>query len=252
MQHKKPVILLTPYFNTKTDEPYMRPAFLKAVRNAGGIPVILSLDLTEEDLTQLLELADGILFTGGPDVHPFFFGEETQAHSGNVCLRRDRMELKLLKLAMSLQKPVLGVCRGIQLINIGLGGDIYQDIPSQYPQDFPIAHSQPFYYDIPSHKVHVVPETLLAKIAGTDTLNVNSMHHQAVRKTAPGLIASGYSSDGLVECVEKSDYPFLIGVQWHPEYLWEQDPAMERLFSMFVDAARQAGKAEQQSDKTEP
>ena len=115
MTSKKPVILLTPYFNTERDEPYMRPAFLKAVRHAGAVPVILPLDLEEEDLTILLKTADGVLFTGGPDVHPLFFGEETQHHCGNVCLRRDQMEFSLLKLAMAARKPILGVCRGAQV-----------------------------------------------------------------------------------------------------------------------------------------
>ena len=238
MAQKKPVILLTPYFNTERDEPYMRPAFLKAVRHAGGIPVILPLDLAEADLAQLLEGADAVLFTGGPDVHPFFFGEETQAHCGNVCLRRDELELALLRLAMEAKKPILGVCRGVQILNIGLGGDIYQDIPSQFKEEFPIAHTQPFAYDIPSHTVSVTPGTLLARIAQNSVIKVNSMHHQAVRRVAPGLTASGHAPGGLVECVEKPDYPFFIGVQWHPEYLWEQDKAAERLFGMFVEAAR--------------
>ncbi len=238
MSAKKPIIAFTPYYNTETDEPYMRPAYIKAILAAGGIPVILPPELTREDLEQILENTDGVLFTGGPDVHPFFFGEDTQAHCGNVCLKRDRMELTLLELVMAQEKPVLGICRGAQLLNIGLGGDIYQDIPSQFPQDFPVAHVQPFKYEIPSHKVEVMPNTLLAAITEEPSINVNSMHHQAVRNVAPGLIASGYAAGELVECIEKPDYPFLIGVQWHPEYLWDSDPAMSRLFQAFVDAAR--------------
>lgn len=146
--------------------------------------------------------------------------------------------MALLKLVMKTGKPVLGICRGIQLLNVALGGDIYQDIPSQFPQDFPIAHTQPFDYVIPSHKVEVVPGTLLARLTGGETLQVNSMHHQACRKIAPGLIACGHASGGLTEAIEKPDYPFFLGVQWHPEYLWEQDPAMRQLFEAFVKAAR--------------
>lgn len=237
MNKKKPLIALTPYFNTERDEPYMRPAFINAVRHAGGNPVLLPIDQPEEDLQQIVDTFDGILLTGGPDVHPFLFGEETQAHCGNVCLRRDKTELALICLAMAAKKPILGVCRGAQILNISQGGDIYQDIPSQFPQEFPICHDQPFYYDIPAHHVAVEPGTLLAEIAGKDTLEVNSMHHQAVRKLAPGLIASAHAPGGLIECVEKPDYPFLIGVQWHPEYLWQNDEAAARLFQAFVDAA---------------
>lgn len=234
----KPLIALTPYHNTEKDEIYMRPAYLKAIRAAGGTPVILPLEPDEAELSHLAEAFDGFLFTGGPDVHPFFFGEETQRHCGNVSLKRDHMELTLLKLVMDAQKPILGICRGIQLLNIGLGGNIYQDLPSQFPEDFPVAHTQPFDYAIPSHTVTVTPGTLLARLADSDILRVNSMHHQAICKVAPGLTASGHAPHGLVECVEMPEYPtFFLGVQWHPEYLWEQDVAAKRLFAEFVRAA---------------
>lgn len=238
MQDKKPVIALTPYFNIEKEEPYMRPAYLKAIRAAGGIPLILPLGLGEADLRQLLSQTDGVLFTGGPDVHPFYFGEETQRFCGNVSVKRDSMELLLLKLAMEVKKPILGICRGVQLLNIGLGGDIYQDIPSQFKEEFPIAHTQPFAYEVPSHSVTVAGETLLAEIAQTPVIKVNSMHHQAVRKTAPGLVATGFAPGGLIEAIELPGYPFFLGVQWHPEYLWEEDEAARRIFERFIEAAR--------------
>lgn len=238
MQEKKPVIALTPYHNIEKDEPYMRPAYMKAIRDAGGIPVILPLEADEEDLRQLLLQADGVLFTGGPDIHPFYFGEETQRFCGNVSMKRDSMELSLLNLSVEMKKPILGICRGIQLLNIGLGGDVYQDLPSQFEEDFPIAHTQPFGYDIPSHTVSVTDGTLLSKITQSGSIRVNSMHHQAVRKVAPGLVASGFAPGGLIEAVEMPGYPFFLGVQWHPEYLWEHDDAARRIFGYFVDAAR--------------
>lgn len=273
MTARNPMIALTPYYNMDKQEPYMRPAYIQAIRQAGGIPVMLTLDYTKEALAQIVERFDGFLFTGGPDLHPFYFGEQTQAHCGNVSLKRDTLELELLRLVLEAKKPVLGICRGIQLFNIGLGGDIYQDISSQFPQKIPIAHSQPFYYDIPSHTVDVVPETLLARIveatkatsqsfdknpaaasfsevtastaiAGAQnqflTLRVNSMHHQAVRRVAPGLIASAHAPEGLVEAIELPSYPtFFLGVQWHPEYLWEQDPVAAEIFGEFVAAGRE-------------
>ena len=147
------------------------------------------------------------------------------------------MELALLPLVMETGKPVLGICRGIQLLNIGLGGTIWQDIPSQVKSDFPLAHTQPFAYALPSHTVTLQPDSRLAKIAEAETLSVNSMHHQAVGDVAPSLVASARSSDQLVEAVEMPDYPFFIGVQWHPEYLWEKNEAAARLFSEFVKAA---------------
>lgn len=308
MTTRKPLIALTPNYNIEKEEPYMRPAYIRAVQHAGGIPVTLPLNNTPEDLEQLVRELDGFLFTGGPDVHPFYFGEQTLDRCGNVSPRRDTLELALLKLVMKAKKPVLGICRGIQLLNIGLGGDIYQDLSSQFPRKFPVAHSQPFYYDLPSHTVEVVPGTLLERIvretgqgkgvedthesapelAGLNSINpasmapagpvsagtapagslsagiapagsvlagtaparpvsagvapaviqVNSMHHQAVRKLAPGTIASGYAPEGLVEALEMPEYPsFFLAVQWHPEYLWEQDPVAAGIFRMFVEAS---------------
>ncbi|MCC8060696.1 MAG: gamma-glutamyl-gamma-aminobutyrate hydrolase family protein [Clostridiales bacterium] len=258
MQTKHPLIALTPYYNDKK-EPFMRPAYIAAIRAAGGIPVILPLGQSSEELCQIASVFDGFLFTGGPDIHAFYFGEQTQAHSGNVCLERDQMELALLPLVMAAKKPILGICRGIQLLNIALGGDIYQDIPSQFPEDFPIAHTQPFSYEIPSHTVDVLPGTLLAQIAANATrfgrtadeteasdaaphiplrLQVNSMHHQAIRRLGSGLSVSAYAPSQLIEAVEKPDYPaFFLGVQWHPEYLWPQDPAAAAIFTEFIKAA---------------
>lgn len=265
---QKPLIALTPYHNLSTDEPYMRPAYLEAIIHADGIPVILPLTSDESVLQQLVSVFDAFLFTGGPDLHPFYFHEETHACCGNISPKRDAMELLLLKLAMKAQKPILGICRGIQLLNICLGGDIYQDIPSQLPVtpnapsasvSFPIAHAQPFAYDIPSHTVTVSPRTLLADLSASDTsaahslLKVNSMHHQAVRRLAPGLIASGYACDGIIEAIEKPDYPtFFLGVQWHPEYLWKQDETASRIFSRFVCAALDSRRPSAAADPSHP
>ena len=237
---KKPLIGLTPSHNTENQDISMRPTYLKALKAAGAIPVVLPLEIPREDLAQLVGVLDGFLFVGGPDVHPFLFGEETIDGCGSVSLQRDTMELNLLSLAISVRKPILGICRGIQLINIGLGGTIYQDIKSQYQVAAPIAHDQPFYY-IPCHTVNVTVGTMLSRITGLlegGSIQVNSMHHQSVRNLAPGLVACGHSPDGLIEAVEKPDYPFLMAVQWHPEYLWEKDNAAAQIFRTFVDACK--------------
>lgn len=294
-----PLIALTPYHNLQTDEPYMRPAYPEAILHAGGIPVTLPLTDDEAVLLQLVSAFDAFLFTGGPDVHPFYFHEEAHRNCGNISAKRDRMELLLLKLAMEAKKPILGICRGIQVLNIGLGGDIYQNIPEQFSSQnaFSLAHSQPFAYDLPAHTVAVTPGTLLAELAQRKPslpqpqlplpnlpspqpqlplpnlpspqpqllqsdlpspqlpqsklplpqpeasaapllLSVNSMHHQAVRRLAPGLTASGRASDGIIEAIESPGCPtFFLGVQWHPEYLWKQDEAAARIFTRFVQSA---------------
>lgn len=236
---RKPLIGLTPAHDMESGDVKARPTYMRALKAAGAIPVVMPLDASEEDLKQLSQDLDGFLFTGGPDVHPFLFGEETQAHCGNVSPARDQMEISLLPMIMELQKPILGICRGIQILNIALGGNIWQDIPSQVTRDFPLAHSQPFSYDMPCHTVVLTEGSLLAQISESSSIKVNSMHHQAVKDLAPGLIASAYSTDYLIEALEMPDYPFFIGVQWHPEYLWEKNKEAFRLFQTFVKACKE-------------
>ncbi len=236
---RKPLIGLTPAHDMESGDVKARPTYMRALKAAGAIPVVMPLDASEEDLKQLSQDLDGFLFTGGPDVHPFLFGEETQAHCGNVSPARDQMEISLLPMIMELRKPVLGICRGIQVLNIALGGNIWQDIPSQVTRDFPLAHSQPFSYDMPCHTVALTEGSLLARISESSSIKVNSMHHQAVKDLAPGLIASAYSTDYLIEALEMPDYPFFIGVQWHPEYLWEKNKEAFRLFQTFVKACKE-------------
>ncbi len=232
----KPLIGLTPYHDTDNDDIKMRPGYLRALKEAGAIPVVLPLEASPEDLKQLADTMNGFLFTGGPDVHPFLFGEETQAHCGNVSVARDQLELQLLPLVMERKKPILGICRGIQVLNIGLGGTIWQDINSQVASEFPIAHSQPFDYSVPCHTVRVAPGSRLSQIAGNDSLKVNSMHHQAIRDVGRDLVVTATAPDGLAEAVEMPSYPFFMAVQWHPEYLREKDAAAAKLFQAFVGA----------------
>ena len=233
---RKPLIGLTPAHDIESGDVKARPTYMRALKAAGAIPVIMPLDASEEDLKQLSQELDGFLFTGGTDVHPFLFGEETQEHCGNVSPARDQMEISLLPMIMELRKPVLGICRGIQVLNIALGGNIWQDIPSQVKRDFSLAHSQPFHYDMPCHTVSLTKGSLLARISGCSSLKVNSMHHQAVKDLAPPLRFAARSADGLAECVWMPGKRFFLGVQWHPEYL--SGPESGDLFRAFLGAAR--------------
>ena len=233
----KPLIGLTPGHNTENQNLFTRPAYLSALSAAGAIPVTLPLAVSQEDCRQMAETFDGFLFTGGPDPHPFLFGEETHRQCGSISAMRDTMELALLSQVMKTGKPVLGICRGIQIINVALGGNIYQDIPSQHRPSsaFPLAHQQPCAFHIPTHTVSLVPESRLANICRSGVLRVNSMHHQAVRDLAEGLTACALAPDGLIEALEMAGYPWLVAVQWHPEYLRE-DPANFCIFKHFVAA----------------
>ena len=236
---KKCMIGLTPSHNADSDEVFLRSTYMNAISAAGAIPVILPLEATPDDYRQIAETFDGFLFTGGPDLHPFLFGEETHPQCGSVSPKRDSMELALLPLVMQLRKPILGICRGIQTLNVGLGGTLYQDIPSQTVQKIPISHKQPFHYTSPSHRVDILPDTRLMEICRKSVIHVNSMHHQAIKDLAPGLQASALDPNGLIEAAELPDYPYFIGVQWHPEFLWQQDPDAAALFLSFADACRQ-------------
>lgn len=234
----KPFIGLTPSHDLKSDDLAMRHTYLDAIAHAGGIPVVLPLKATREDLSAIAEELDGIVFIGGPDIHPSRFGEETHANCGNASLIRDALELNLLSITMEQKKPILGICRGIQLLNVALGGTLYQDLPAQWKEDFPIAHEQPFHGSVTCHSIDVVPDTLLSAIVGEEKIQVNSFHHQAVKDVAPALKVCGYAPNHLIEAVELPDYPFFLGVQWHPEYLFSVNAAAEKLFAAFIDACR--------------
>ena len=148
------------------------------------------------------------------------------------------MEAKLLKYAMDADKPVLGICRGIQFLNAALGGTLWQDLPAQHPSR--VAHRQTPPYDKPAHPVSILPDTPLAEALGERELMVNSYHHQAVRELAAPLRAMAIAPDGIVEAAEHPEHRFIWGVQWHPEFAWRSDPAAKIIFQAFVDACRKA------------
>ncbi len=234
----KPLIGLMPYHNTDNNDIYMRASYRRAIAASGGIPVILPLEASENDLKQLADTLDGFLFSGGPDIHPFLFGEDTHPKCGNVSPERDNLEMDILPLIMEREKPVFGICRGIQMLNVALGGTLYQDIESQFEGGASVAHSQPFAYRTPCHTVDVYPNTLLSGITNETSLMVNSMHHQAIKDLAPCLEISACAAGHLIEAVEYPGYPFFLAVQWHPEHLWETQPEQKALFQAFVRACR--------------
>lgn len=213
-------------------------AYLQAIYQTGACPVMIPPGMPEEIFNDLFPRLDGILFTGGGDIHPSAYGEPSHPVIKEIDEDRDRMELSLLEKSMKNGLPFLGVCRGLQLINVGMGGTLYADIASQHSQ----ALKHDFYPGWPrnhlAHEVAVDTQSRLAKISGSHQFMVNSLHHQAVRQLAPGLIATAHSPDGLVEALEVKDHPFGVAVQWHPEWLTE-DAAMRALFGALVEAARE-------------
>lgn len=211
----------------------------RAVVKAGGLPVLIPTGLDEPTLRELYERLDAVLLPGGPDIDPAVFGEEPHP-TVKIDPARDAIELPIVRWAVEDDLPLFGICRGHQVINVALGGDLIQDIPSQLdgnvePHDTP--SDQP--RNRPTHDVRIAPESRLAGIMGGTAAAVNSLHHQAVRKAAPGMVITAFSPDGLVEATEMPDKRFALSVQWHPEDLYENDEAMMRLFEAFVEAARE-------------
>ena len=230
----KPVIGVTALYDEEKDSIWMLPGYMEGVRLAGGLPVILPINCEDADIDHLIHLCDGILFTGGQDVSPAVYGEDCLPKCGIPCLERDETERKLLDKAMSLDMPVFGICRGLQFFNAALGGKLYQDIPSQFPDA--VAHHQPKPYDKPSHTVLLLPGTPLAKLMGQEKLQVNSCHHQGVKVLAPGLLPMAIAEDGLVEALYAPLKTFVHAIQWHPEFMLREDEASLRLFQAFVAA----------------
>ncbi len=190
----------------------------------------------QDSLVSCARLVDALLLSGGGDLQPFLFGEEPNWKLGNFDPERDEFEIRMLRLMLELRMPVLGICRGIQVINVALGGTLYQDLSTQQPQS--LQHEQEAPRRHPTHYVTVRQGSKLAGIMGTTTrLRVNSLHHQAIKDVAPGLQVTAWADDGVIEGVETSGHSFLLGVQWHPEGMWEQDQAAASLFRALVSAA---------------
>ena len=240
----KPIVGVMPLWDAEKNSLWMLPRYLDGISMAGGISFVfpfIATDSETEDLKRLSALCDGFLFTGGPDISPALYGEDVLNDTVFSVEKRDRMEQIVFAEAMAAKKPVLGICRGIQFINVMLGGSLYQDIPTQHPSDAEHRQSPPF--DAPSHKVEIVKGSPLWEClyrsgdAPEDRLlAVNSIHHQAVKEIAPKLETMAISEDGLIEAVHMPDYPFLWAVQWHPEYIVWTDENSRKIFRAFVDA----------------
>ena len=213
-------------------------AYIEAIEQAGGIPLMIPLGLEAADLLRVLDLVDGVLLPGGGDVDPVHYRAPMNPLIKSIDADRDTMEILAAQTAVSQQKPLLAICRGHQVLNVALGGTLWADISSQMPEsiEHDFNHTQPRSFQ--AHKVTVLAESLLAAQLGATETAVNSLHHQGIRDLALELTAVATSPDGLIEGVEVTGHPFAIGVQWHPEWLVGDNAAMVRLFQGFVSAAQ--------------
>ncbi len=217
----------------------LMPSYSEAVSRAGGIPLLIPLGLSEDDLATVIDRVDGVLLPGGADVAPEAYNGRQHAKVYGVDLERDRTELFVARAAVARGKPFLAICRGIQVLNVALGGTLWQDIPSQIPDaaDHDTADEHPR-----NHLAHIIDarsDSLLAKLLGKSQSWVNSYHHQAIRDLAPELNVTANAPDGVIEAVEITNHPFAVGVQWHPENMVYDDPGMHGLFVGLVQAAAQ-------------
>jgi len=241
----KPVIGVTPDFNAGDrldmggQEPtyFLRARYIRAIEELGGIPLILPLVAAPAARRRLLDGVDGLLLTGsGPDLPPRLYGERQRYKFPLVSERRTDFELDLVSQARTRDLPLLGICGGMQTVNVACGGSLFQDISSQVPTA--LDHRQQKKAIHVSHPVTVTPNSLLQKVVDRVILMVNSSHHQSVKLVAPSLVASAIASDGIIEAIESPQHRFLLAVQWHPEFLFERHAVHRRLFDALLRAAR--------------
>ena len=210
---------------------------IHAVTKFGGVPLILP-NVEEDAASTMAELLDGLLLTGGGDIDPTLFGEEPHPKLGNVIPERDVFELALIQKMLEINKPILGICRGAQIVNIAVGGDMYQDIYAQINHEL-LQHVQKAHRSHLSHFVQVKKGSLLEKIAQTDKFKVNSFHHQANRNVPKGFSISATASDGIIEAIESNTHKFVLCLQWHPESLIaKNDRVSENIFKAFIGASK--------------
>ena len=232
----RPLIGVTPLLDTKLDSYWMLPDYMQGIQRAGGMPVMLPFQHDPESIDQMVALCDGFVFTGGEDIDPAYYHTEREPVCGVSLPERDELETRLLRAALAADKPVLAICRGMQLLNVVLGGTLWQDLPSQRPGE--VSHSQGKPYGAATHTVELVPDTPLRELLGVDRIGVNTRHHQGVRDLAPSLAVMGTAPDGLIEAVCLPGQRFVWAVQWHPEHMAPEDANSERIFRAFLDACR--------------
>jgi putative glutamine amidotransferase len=241
----KPVIGVTPDFNAGDRkewggrEPtyFLRARYIRAIEELGGVPLVLPLHADRTTRRHILHNLDGLLITGsGPDLPPSLYGERQRFPFTIVSERRASFELDIVRLAKQADLPLLGICGGMQTMNVACGGSLIQDIPAQISK--PLQHRQQTPATNLSHTIRVAPGSLLRRIVRSASMRVNSSHHQSVNVVAPSLIASAQASDGIVEAIESPAHRFFLGIQWHPEFLFDRYPLHRRLFEAFLRAAR--------------
>jgi putative glutamine amidotransferase len=212
--------------------------YTRAVEMAGGAPVVIPLRLGEETLRDIFARLDGLLLAGGVDVHPSEYGEAVEPYCGSIDDARDAVELRMIRWALDSKMPLLGICRGIQMINVAAGGSLYQDIPAQLENKLRHQHVKGNPYHLPVHSLEIDPASQLARALRVTKIEVNSLHHQSVKRVAPDFYITARAPDGIIEGIEARNGHFAVGVQFHPELMVDHDARMMGIFRELINATK--------------
>lgn len=210
----------------------------RAIDSAGGLPVVIPCTLSDDALHALFNRLDGVLLPGGGDIDSAYWNEPLHPSVKELMPERDHAEILLTRWSYEAQKPIFGICRGHQVMNVALGGTLIQDIDSYSGDTLKHDYFLPNPRNSRTHMLNITPDSRMAQLLGVEACNVNSIHHQAVGKLAPMLRATATTTDGIVEALEATDHPFLLSVQWHPEDLAQEDASQQALFDAFIEACR--------------
>ncbi len=244
----QPVIGITCGTSNKgTNDSRIYNNYVHAIEDAGGTPVVFPLTRKESSFGDYIDIIDGLLLSGGVDIDPSYFYEEHHPKLGRIDPARDKIELFLSAKAFEKNIPILGICRGIQTLNVSMKGTLYQDIPSQIANsiDHQQSNNDPDYM----HPIKIKFQSKLYDIIGVTDIMVNTFHHQAVKDVAQNFVISAVSCDGVIEAIESIVHPYAIGVQFHPERMYENNPPIFALFTSFVDASREYAQKRHKKEK---
>lgn len=212
---------------------YVNKDYVDAVLENGGIPLIIPFTEDEEVIKLQIDIVDGLILSGGHDVDPLNYNEEPKQKLGEIFPERDKYDFALLKYSKEKKIPILGICRGFQVINVYEGGNLYQDL--SYVGSEVLKHSQGHRPELKTHKVEIMDNSILKDIIGENEIGVNSFHHQVIKDVAPNYNIVAKAKDGVVEAIENKDYPFLLGVQWHPEMMFRYHKDINKIFVKFIE-----------------
>lgn len=234
-----PLIGITPMFDHLDNKSFVKYGYQEAVIEAGGIPIIIPITSRKDILYHIFLKLDGIILTGGSDVDPKYFNQEPSIGTNDISPIRDEMEIYLSQQAIKHNKPIFGICRGCQVLNVSMGGSIYQDIYSETPTTLKHCQNAPKWYA--THDINIVEGSIHEKLFKAPKIRVNSFHHQAIKDLASGFIISAYASDGIIEAIEYNQCSFCVGVQYHPELMWEKERKFLHLFIQLIKSSSGQG-----------